>query len=229
MRLILAALLLSIVFSYDFTKPENGNELLATLKDEEGVWIVFFHAIDYEGDLAETVKNMKDQVTKECKALELGEEDYNYIDVEIEIADGAEAEPLFGTFLQTLGFEEEAPADDAAADEEGADDAAAEEGAEEGAAEEGAEEPAARRRNLQEEEAAAEEGAEEGAAEEGAAEEGAEEEDAAAEEEAPVSLAKLEAAPYALVMKSGNGSRVSGNDIAGELCYQAKQFKDQDS
>ena len=38
-------------------------------------------------------------------------------------------------------------------------------------------------------------------------------------------LKKLQQAPYALVMKGQQGYRVSGHEMAKELCYQANQFK----
>ena len=224
---VICALLLAAVLAYDFTKPENGNELKATLKDEaDTTFVIFVHAVEYEGEddeetkkINNIVKDMKEDVKKDCTKEGLKDEDYTFIDVEIELEETAETEPLFGNLLVELGFEEPAAeGDDAAAE---GDDAAAEEGA----AEEGAEEPAAeeeapaRRRSLQEEEAAPEEGAaEEGAAEEGA-EEGAEEDAAADGEAAPADLSKLAKAPYALVMRNQQGFRVSGNNISTELCY----------
>ena len=134
----MCALLLAAAFAYDFTKPENGNELKATLKDEgDTTFIVFVHAVSYEDeDQSDVVKDMKEDVQKACTKESLKDEDYTYIDVEVELDGATETEALFGQLMIELGFEEEG-----AAAEEG--DAAAE--GEEGAAEEGAEEPAARR------------------------------------------------------------------------------------
>ena len=139
---VICALLLAAVLAYDFTKPENGNELKATLKDEgDTTFVVFFHAVEYStGDEEEDkkiqniVKDMKEDVQKDCTKESLKDSDYTYIDVEIELDGTTEKEALFGQLMIELGFEEEgAEGDDAAADDAAAEDAPAEE------------EPAARR------------------------------------------------------------------------------------
>ena len=134
----MCALFLAAVMAYDFTKPENGNELQATLKDEgDTTFVVFFHAVEYEGETEEEtkkiqniVKDMKEDVQKNCTKEGLKDADYTYIDVEVELEGTTETEALFGQLLIDLGFEEEAA-------EEGAEDAAGDDAA--------AEEPAARR------------------------------------------------------------------------------------
>ena len=198
LTIIALALVLACSMAYDFTKPANGDELKATLKDEKDTtFVIFFHADKYEGDtdeakkLKEVVKDIKDDVQKNCTSEGLKDSEYTFVDVELELDGTKEKEALFGKLLKDLGFEE--ASDDAAA---GDDAAPAEEAA---------------RRSLQDEEAAADGDADAAAAGDDAAE--------------PEELPKLQAAPYALVMRNQQGYRVSGNNISTELCYQAKQFK----
>ena len=120
---VVLALLAFSAFAYDFSKPANGNELMATLKDEKNTtFVVFFHATAYEGDddeakkIQETVKDMKEDVQKNCTNEGLKDNDYTYIEVEIEL-DGTtekDQENAFGNLLLDLGFEEKSS--DTAAD-----------------------------------------------------------------------------------------------------------------
>jgi len=94
--------------AYDFTKPENGNELKATLKDEKDTtFVVFFRADKYTGTteedkrVAEIVKNITEEVRKKCTDQGLKDTDYTWIDVEIEL-DGTKeknAKKNFGKLL----------------------------------------------------------------------------------------------------------------------------------
>ena len=161
--IVLLALLAAVALSYDFTRPESGAELKATLKDEKDqTFVVFFHDDVYEGDdkkdSAKLLKDLKEDVQKECTKLGLKDSDYTYIDVEIKCKEGKETlgdkpedkKKTYAKLLETLGFE--TPKDDKVCE-------------------------------------------------------------------------KLEAAPYSLVMRNQQGYRVSGANIAKELCYQADQFK----
>ena len=202
LTIIALALVLATSMAYDFTKPANGDELKATLKDEKDTtFVIFFHADKYEGDtdeakkLKEVVKDIKDDVKKNCTSEKLAESDYTFIDVEIELDGTKEKEASFGKLMKDLGFEE--------ASEDDADKPA------EGEAAEG--------------EAAAPAEGEAAEGEAAAPAEGEEGEEKKTEE--PEELPKLQAAPYALVMRNQQGYRVSGNNISTELCYQAKQFK----
>ena len=49
--LVLLAAFVAISYGYDFTKPENGKELLSTLQNEkDSTYIVFFHAAAYDAN-----------------------------------------------------------------------------------------------------------------------------------------------------------------------------------
>ena len=78
--LLLIALVAVSISAYDFTKPDTGSELQATLKDErDQTFIIFFKAGAYEGDdensktASKAAKDMKDDVTKACNKYGLKE------------------------------------------------------------------------------------------------------------------------------------------------------------
>ena len=106
---VLFALLALSAYAYDFSKPESGDELRATLKDEKNTtFVIFFHAPEYEGEdedetkkIQDMVKDMKEDVQKNCTSAGLKDSDYTYVDVEIELegTKEKEAEKGFGTLL----------------------------------------------------------------------------------------------------------------------------------
>ncbi len=105
---LLLALLACAYGAYDFSKPENGNELKATLKDEkDSTFIVFFKADKYptatdeDKRTNELVKGAADQVKAKCTEQGLKDTDYTWIEVEIEL-DGVKeknAKKNFGKLL----------------------------------------------------------------------------------------------------------------------------------
>ena len=113
--MLILALLACAYGAYDFSKPENGNELKATLKDEkDNTFVVFFRADKYptatdeDKRVNELIKNITDEIRRKCTDQGLKDTDYTWIDVEIEL-DGIKeknAKKNFGKLLQDLGFEE---------------------------------------------------------------------------------------------------------------------------
>jgi len=124
---LLALLVCGSLAAYDFTKPNDGNELKATLKDERDTTFIVFFRTDYsklttdEGKKnAELTKNITEEVKKKCTDQGLKDTDYTWVDVEIELTGTAEKDDKrkFGKLLADLGFEDKA---DAGAPKAGAD------------------------------------------------------------------------------------------------------------
>ena len=105
---LILAILACAYGAYDFSKPDNGNELKATLKDEKDTtFVVFFwadkypSATDEDKRVNELVKSISDQVKAKCTEQGLKDTDYTWIDVEIEL-DGIKeknAKKNFGKLL----------------------------------------------------------------------------------------------------------------------------------
>lgn len=122
--LLLAALVCTSFAAYDFTKPQDGNELKATLKDEKDTTFIVFFRTEYKTDTPEgkaaqeLSKGIVEQVKAKCTAQGLKDTDYSLVDVEIELTTGqtTEKDPKksFGKLIAELGFED-APAAPAAA------------------------------------------------------------------------------------------------------------------
>ena len=112
---LLALLACTTLAAYDFTKPNDGNELKATLKDERDTTFIVFFRTDYSKDTTpegkantELVKNITEEVKKKCTDQGLKDSDYSWIDVEIELQGTKEKDPkkTFGALLKDLGFED---------------------------------------------------------------------------------------------------------------------------
>jgi hypothetical protein len=72
---LLLAAIACTSFAYDFTKPNDGNELKATLKDEKDSTFIVFFRTDYTKDTtpegkanAELAKGIVEQVKAKCTA-----------------------------------------------------------------------------------------------------------------------------------------------------------------
>ena len=221
---MLALLACGTFAAYDFTKPNDGNELKATLKDERDTTFIVFFRTDYTKDTtpegkanAELVKNITEEVKKKCTDQGLKDSDYSWIDVELELTGTAEKDPKrsFGKLLADLGFEDK-PAAAGGAAPAGGSAAPATLPATDPACKAGA--PADPKCPQCQDPAAAKDATK---CKPGATTANT----AGGSNEPAVPLAKLAKAPYALVIRNQQGYRVSGNNIPTELCYQAKQFK----
>ena len=215
--LLLALLACTSLAAYDFTKPNDGNELKATLKDEKDTTFIVFFRTDYTKDTtpegkanAELSKAIVEQVKSKCTGQGLKDTDYSIIDVEIELAGTTEKDPKksFGKLLSELGFEEQGGAAPAPA----------------GGSTTPAPAPATALKDT--DPACTANPANKDCPKCKLTPPGAGcPAQTAASNDAPVPLTKLAKAPYALVIRNQQGYRVSGNSIPEELCYQAKQFK----